>query len=113
MKKFLYLALANIAFLFLLPILIKHTEGENANNLIAQLVVLGNSLYFMFQSQFIASKNDKPWIYAIFNLPFILVYMYVFLAQIVPTYLIFYYVMMFLGIRIGSIKKKISDMQQK
>lgn len=111
MKKFIYLIIANICMLFLLPVAIKMSGGQDST--LAYTVVFGNSIYFLVQSQIYSSKFDKPWLGMALNIPFILAYMFLYLGQFVINYLIFYVVMMFLGIRLGSVKKKIADMQKK
>lgn len=113
MKKFILPIVGNIIVLGVLPFLFDFLDDETAKSAWIGMMVVGNSIYFFIQGQFYATKYKQGYILIIINILSTMCYMYVFITQIVYLYIGFYTLMMALGMRVGSNKRKFIEFQNK
>ncbi|MFI3228459.1 MAG: hypothetical protein R3Y09_13805 [Clostridia bacterium] len=113
MKKFILPVIANIIILAVLPFSFDFLDEGTAKSAWIGMMVVGNSVYFFVQGQFYSTKYKQGWILILINLISTLLYMYIFITQIVWLYIAFYTVMMALGMRVGSNKRKLIEFRNK
>lgn len=106
MKKFALPIIANIIAFACVPIACSFLDTETLRQIWVLIIVIGNSAYFFVQSNIYARYNKNIAEIFVINIITMLLYMHIYLGEITLTFLIFYTVMMILGLRDGNNRLK-------
>ncbi|MFI3116104.1 MAG: hypothetical protein R3Y12_08205 [Clostridia bacterium] len=109
MKKFALPILANIVAFVGVPVACSFLESETLKEIWVLILVIGNSAYFFVQSNLFARKYKNLVELFVINVATILLYMFFYIGQISLTFLIFYTVMIMLGMRDGNNRLKFKE----
>lgn len=109
MKKFALPILANIVAFVGVPVACSFLESETLKEIWVLILVIGNSAYFFVQSNLFARKYKNLVELFVINVATMLLYMFFYIGQISLTFLIFYTVMIMLGMRDGNNRLKFKE----
>lgn len=111
-KKYLRPMIELILVFGIIPIGLTYLQNDTANGLLMALLVIGNPLALLEINKR-HSALRKDFIVIILSLVAILLQMRFFLFSFIVEYIIFYMTMALLGMRLGSIKRKIRNASAK
>lgn len=109
MKKFALPILANMVAFVGVPVACSFLESETLKEIWVLILVIGNSAYFFVQSNLFARKYKNLVELFVINVATMLLYMFFYIGQISLTFLIFYTVMIMLGMRDGNNRLKFKE----
>ncbi len=113
MKKFIIPIIANIIAFVCVPIACTFLDSETLKEIWVLILVVGNSAYFFVQSNAFARKHKELVPLFIINIVTMILYMYIYLSNVNITFILFYCVMMMLGMRDGDNRRKYKEQLQK
>lgn len=109
MKNIIINTSCNITFLISIFLICTNIDNTNAKILFMVMLTFGNALYFMLSMKKYSSKYTQNILMLSINYITIFIYLYLITGQVIIQYILFYYILTFLGMKLGINKKRITD----